>query len=70
MRSIARRYKNIEKKYIELPSFICFGRAIRGQRFTQKVLRRHFNDLVDKNEYDKSDKRQLFNHFYRLNETG
>lgn len=43
-------------------SFICFTCILaRNQRFTRQTVRRHFNKLVDKDDYHPSEKEQVFN---------
>lgn len=66
MRSIEARFNNEVKKNPDISSFICFGRAIKGQRFSNDRIRRYFLKLVDKNDYGESDRLFLFEHFYQL----
>ena len=66
MRSIERRFKNIEKRNPELSSFICFCKTIKGQKFSTNIIHRWFNKLVDKNDYSHKEKREIFKHFEQL----
>lgn len=66
MRSIERRFKNTEKRYPELSSFICFCKTIKGQKFSANMVHRWFYKLVDKNDYSSREKRELFKHLENL----
>jgi hypothetical protein len=66
MKSIERRFETIIKKYPYHSSFVCFGRAIKSEHFSRDMIKRWFNKLVDKDDYDPRDKRKLFDHFELL----
>lgn len=66
MKSIERRFENMTKKYRDQSSFLCFGKAIKSQRFSRDMIKRWFNKLVDKNDYNPKEKRMLFEHFELL----
>ena len=66
MKSIKRRFNNIEKKNPYWRSYICFAEAMKGQDFSGQTIRRWFNKLVDKNDYAKSDKKAILNHLDTL----
>ena len=59
MRSIERRYRNIEQKNPMWSTYICFAEAIKGQNFCHKRISEWFNKLVDKEDYAKSEKRAI-----------
>ena len=59
MRSIERRFKEMEKKNPFHSTYINFGRAISCQGFSGKVIEFWFNRLVDPDDYDKRDKKTL-----------
>ena len=59
MKSIERRFNNILKKNPYWSSYICFTEAIKGQNFSDQTMRHWFNKLVDKDDYDKNDKKAL-----------
>lgn len=59
MKSIERRFNNIFKKNPYWSSYICFTEAIKGQDFGKQAMAYWFNKLVDKDDYDKSDKKAL-----------
>jgi hypothetical protein len=66
MRNIKSRFEAMTKKYPNHSSFICFGRAVWGQKFSQRFISQHFNELVDKDDYDRSDRKELIKHFLLL----
>lgn len=66
MRSIKRRFVAMNEKYPNHPSFICFGRAVQGQKLTLQAISRMFSVLVDPDDYDRKDRKALLKHFERL----
>ena len=52
MRSLARRYQDIEKKHPDWSTIICFNTTVWGQRYSEPTIRRWFYRLVDKDDYD------------------
>jgi len=59
MKSLERRFKNISKKNPSLSSYVCFFKAVENQRFSKDIVRRWFNKLVDKDDYDSREKRSI-----------
>ncbi len=76
MKSIERRFNNITEKKPFWSSFTCFAEAVKEQRFTQPILHRWFQKLVQKDDYAQNDKRALLRHLdflsnpLRTTETG
>ncbi|MCX6793439.1 MAG: hypothetical protein NTY12_05500 [Candidatus Falkowbacteria bacterium] len=66
MKSIHRRYKNIEIKNPGYSSYICFTEAVVGRRFSTQTISRWFNRLVSKDDYASSDKKDILKHLVRL----
>ena len=66
MKSIERRYKNIEVKNPFWSSYICFAEAIKCQKFTKPMISLWFSKLVEKDDYSKSDKNQLLKQLENL----
>ena len=66
MKSIERRFKNINEKRTSWSTYACFASAIRGQNFSQESIRRWFNKLVDKDDYAASDKKSILTHLENL----
>lgn len=59
MRSIERRFKNIQNKNLNLGACEILSKAIRGNKFTQSSITREFTKLVPKDEYAKNERRTL-----------
>ena len=59
MKSIQRRFDDISSKNPHWSSYICFAEAIKRQKFNKESIQIWFNKLVDKNDYDKKDKKTL-----------
>ncbi len=68
MRSIERRFDNIQDENPYWSDWTCFAEAIRRQNFSKDRIRRYFNELVDEGEYENKDKRLLLKYLYRLTE--
>lgn len=66
MRSIERRFKNIEKKDSVLSSYICFARAIKNQDFNKQTISYWFTRLVDKEDYDSKNKLSILRYLWKL----
>jgi len=69
MRSIERRFKRFKAKNPTMPSNRVFAMAIRGQKFSKDRLMRHFNKLVNKEDYVESEKGRLIQDLLRINES-
>ncbi|OGJ49711.1 hypothetical protein A2335_02960 [Candidatus Peregrinibacteria bacterium RIFOXYB2_FULL_32_7] len=68
MRSIERRFRNIEKQQMHWSTYVCFAEAIRGQQFSRNSIVYWFNHLVDKSDYARNDKKAILEHLYILSE--
>lgn len=66
MRSLERVLKKIKDKNPFWSDYICFAEAIKKRSFSKETIRRYFNKLVDKNEYDKKDKKDILKHLLIL----
>lgn len=64
MRSIERRYNEIKKKNPYWSSYICFCETIRNKRYGEQTVAQWFNKLVDIDDYDKKEKREII-HFLK-----
>jgi len=62
MRSINRRFNRSQNT----TTITKFYDAITYQNFSEDRIRRWFNKLVDKEDYDTSDKRAILKDLYRL----
>ena len=66
MKSLEARFRAAVEKSPNHSSFICFGRAIQGQKFSRKVIVRWFNKLVDPDDYAKREKPALLKFLWAL----
>ena len=66
MKSLERRYKNIAELNPYWSSYICFAEAVRDQNFSKRIITNYFNKLVEKDDYDRRDKKQIIKHLISL----
>jgi len=66
MKSVERRFKNVEKMHPYWSDIINFNEAIAGQTFCRATIAYWFNRLVDKDDYAAKEKRQVFAHTLSL----
>ena len=67
MRSLERRYITKCDKYLEsYSSYICFARAIRGQKFSYEIISKWFNILVDKDDYVQGERNCIVKYLFCL----
>ena len=59
MRSIEKRFLLEEDKAPLSSTYINFVRAIKGQNFSEAIIKKWFSKLVDKNDYDKAEKKEV-----------
>lgn len=57
MRSVERRFKQVQDSHPEWLSITCFFEAVQCQNFNTMIISRWFNKLVDEDNYSKSDKK-------------
>jgi len=66
MKSLERRFNNIAQLNPYWSSYICFTEAVKEQNFSRKIIMKHFNKLVEKDDYDKADKKYLIKQLFDL----
>lgn len=66
MKSLERRFQNITQRNSNFSSYLCFTKAVEGQGFNKRTIRRWFQKLVDKDDYVKSEKGALLKHLDEL----
>lgn len=59
MKSLEARFRNIELKHPEWSTFVVFVAAINEGGFSERVIREWFYKLVDKDDYNRSERDQL-----------
>ena len=68
MKSLQRRFNNISKQNPYWGSWTCFAGAVRDQEFSKRTISKHFNALVEKDDYDKRDKKELIKNLLSLSQ--
>jgi len=66
MRSLERVFQNTRRLNPYWSDYICFAETVKKRGFSKQILTKHFNRLVDKDDYQKSDKRQIVKHLLSL----
>lgn len=69
MRSIERKFNEISQKNLRWSSWTCFVNAIKGQKFNKRTVREWFEKLVNKNDFDKDEKKQLLKYLSKISNT-
>ena len=67
MKSIKRLFEKIAKENPSWGSVVVFNHIVNGKNFTHDRIGRTFNELVDQNEYLKSEKKGLLKYLYLVN---
>lgn len=60
MKSLERRFKNIQERNIFWSTYLCFAEAVKAQGFGKQAIHRWFNKLVENDDYATNEKRALF----------
>ncbi|MFA6532993.1 MAG: hypothetical protein WCT22_03275 [Patescibacteria group bacterium] len=66
MKSLARRFKNITEKNPFWSSLACFAEAVKRQGFRRDTIHRWFLKLVEKDDYEMGDKKDILAHAEEL----
>jgi hypothetical protein len=66
MKSIQRKFESIKEKNPDWTSYTSFAQTISDQSFSEKLIRRYFNKLVDKEDYLPEEKKEILNHLLTL----
>jgi hypothetical protein len=59
MKLVKRIFNKVRERNPYWSDYICFAEAVRGKKFSWKTIVRHFNSLVDRNDYAKSEKKDI-----------
>lgn len=66
MKSLERRFNNILQLNPCWSSYICFAEAVKGQNFSQRTIASHFKVLVEKDDYNYQEKKQILKYLTSL----
>jgi hypothetical protein len=70
MKSLKRVFNKIRERNPYWSDYICFAEAVRGKKFSKKTIVRHFNSLADRNDYAKSEKKEILRFLVELSKSG
>jgi hypothetical protein len=70
MRSVKKVFNRINSENPYWSDYICFAEAVRGRRFSRKTIIRNFNSLVDKEDYARSEKKEIIDFLVELSKHG
>lgn len=62
MRSIKANYEKVQAKNPNLGTHPCLSKVVRSKKFSRKSLVKAFNELMQKDEYLESEKRELIDY--------
>ncbi len=68
MRSLKRVFENIKRENPNWSDYTCFCHAISGRGFSKKTVSRYFNELVDKNDYSRGEKKEVLERLFWLSQ--
>ncbi len=68
MRSLKRVFDKIKGEHPYWSDYICFSHAISRKGFSKKTISRHFNRLVDKDNYQKGEKNEILEWLFRFSQ--
>jgi hypothetical protein len=70
MKSLKRVFNKIRSENPYWSDYTCFAEAVRGRKFSKKTIIRNFNSLVDKENYEKNEKREIIEHLVEISKYG
>jgi hypothetical protein len=68
MRTIKSKFKHLRGRNSIYSSYLIFAEVIKGCGYPRRSIREKFNELVDIEDYDKSNKKQILKYLYSLSE--
>ncbi|MFA7170181.1 MAG: hypothetical protein WC178_05025 [Candidatus Paceibacterota bacterium] len=66
MKSLERNFIKITERNPPWSSYICFAVAVTKRKFQRSVISRWFYKLVEKDDYERKDKKGLLAHLHDL----
>jgi uncharacterized membrane protein YjjP (DUF1212 family) len=69
MKKLKQTFDKIQHNNPYYTSWVCFVQAIEKRNYNYRILKQHFNILVDKGEYDLKDKTALLQQLYNKTRT-
>ena len=66
MRSIERSYKKITNKNPNLGTYLCLAQVVKNSKYSRKSLVKAFKKFMPKDEYAKSEQKELIDYLEYL----
>lgn len=66
MKSLERRFKSIQASNIYWATYLCFTEAVKAQSFSRQTIHRWFNELVNKADYARGEKKEILSFLTHL----
>jgi len=66
MKSLERRFNNLQEKRPGCSSLINFNGAVKAQGFSRKRLGHHFAKLVERDDYDRRGMKEIVDYAFAL----
>jgi len=70
VRSLKRVFNKVKNENPFWSDYICFAEAVHGRKFSRKTIIRNFNSLVNKEDYARSEKREIIDFLVELPKYG
>jgi hypothetical protein len=70
MKSLKRVFNRIRSENPYWSDYTCFAEAVCGRKFSKKTIIRNFNSLVDKEDYAKSEKKEVIDYLVKISKYG
>ncbi len=68
MRSLKRVFEKLKRKNPNWSDYACFSHAILRKGFSKKIVSRYFNNLVDKGDYSRGEKKEVLEQLFWLSQ--
>lgn len=66
MNSVERRFKQIQEKNPGWSAYVCLGKAVEDRKLNRETIIKHFNSLIPKDDYKRSEKQGLIHYLVVL----
>jgi len=66
MKTLENTFNKIKKANCYHSTIVCFIKTIRNKNYCPRVIKYHFNRLVEKDDYSQKDKRNILKSLYAL----
>lgn len=66
MKSLERRFRNIQERNIFWGSYLCFAEAVKSQNFSKQTIHHWFTKLINPDDYARNGKREILSFLTNL----